>query len=195
MLNLSDFSSQAATTIALLKLNLPSILLMMAGLWLIQLINWVLGYRLNLLGIYPRSVHGFVGIIFSPFLHGDFNHLFFNSIPLVVLAAFVLLNGWPVFIYVTAVIILLGGFLVWLFGRPAFHIGASSLVMGYWSYLMVNALHQGSIVTIVLAVIVAYYFGTMILLSLFPRFRTSWEAHVFGFLAGIVAAYAVPYLS
>lgn len=195
MLNLSELSSQAATTIALLKLNLPSVLLMMAGLWFIQLINWVLGYRLNLLGIYPRNVHGFVGIIFSPFLHGDFNHLFFNSIPLVVLAAFVLLNGWPVFIYVSAVIILLGGFLVWLFGRPAFHIGASGLVMGYWSYLMVNALHQGSMITIVLAVIVAYYFGAMILLSLFPRFRTSWEAHVFGFIAGIVAAYVVPYLS
>lgn len=192
---LSNISAQLETTITLLKLNLSSILLIMAGLWLIQLVNWILGYRLNLLGIYPRSGHGLLGIIFSPFLHGDFNHLFFNSIPLFVLAGFVLLNGWMVFLYVSAVIILLSGFLVWLFGRPAIHIGASGLVMGYWSYLMINALHQGTLVTIVLAIICIYYFGAMIFLSLFPRFRTSWEAHAFGFIAGIVAAYVVPMLT
>jgi membrane associated rhomboid family serine protease len=185
--------NQLTTTLALLKLMLPTVLMLLAILWIIHIINWILGYRLNLLGIYPRSTHGFIGIIFSPFLHGDFNHLFFNSIPLFVLTGFVLLNGWQTFIYVTLFIILVSGFLVWLLGRPAIHIGASGVVMGYWSYLMMNAFQQGTAVTIALAAVCIFYFGGLVI-NLFPRFRTSWEAHVFGFFAGIAAAYVVPIL-
>ena len=62
-------------------------------LWAVHFINWLLGYRLSLLGIYPRSAHGLLGIIFSPFLHGNIGHLVFNSIPLFFLANLVLLQG------------------------------------------------------------------------------------------------------
>ena len=119
--------------------NLMFLSPLLIGLWLMQLVNWALDYRLNILGIYPRSWHGLVGIVFSPFLHGGFNHVFFNSVILFVLANFVLLGGRTEFYQVSITIFLLGGFAVWLFGRKAIHIGASGVVMGYLGYLLANS--------------------------------------------------------
>lgn len=190
---MDNLISQFNLTVDLIKINTPYLLLLIGIIWFLHVVNWLCGYRLNLFGIYPRNLFGFFGIFFSPFLHGDFNHLFFNSLPLFVLASFVLLNGWPTFLCASFIIIFLGGFLVWLFGRRAIHIGASGLVMGYWSYLLINAYQQGGLLAIVLAGVCLYYFGGLVL-NLFPKARTSWEAHVFGFIAGIVAAFATPAL-
>jgi membrane associated rhomboid family serine protease len=165
------------------------------GLWALQLINKILGYRLNYLGIIPRSGRGVVGIFFSPFLHGDANHLFFNTIPLLVLACFVLIGGQALFWRVTITIILLSGAMIWLLGRKAIHIGASSLIMGYWGYLLMNAYHQPSLMTVVLAIVCLYYFGGLFF-GLFPtREQVSWEGHLFGCLAGVAANYMFPMVS
>src|SRR5690606_2972312 len=96
-------------------------------------------YRLNIFGIYPRKIPGIIGIVFSPFLHGSAQHLFFNSIPLVVLAALILVKGHLYFYEVTIWIAVFSGVLTWLFGRSAFHIGASSVIMGYWGFLLFEA--------------------------------------------------------
>lgn len=191
---MNDVINQFVSTVSLLQKNLPFVLILMGCLYAIHFINWMLGYRLNYLGIYPRRLFGLPGILFSPFLHGDFNHLFFNSIPLFVLLSFVLLNGMTTFICVSLFIIILSGIAVWLFARPAFHIGASGLIMGYWSYLLFTSYTHITPVSIALAVICLYYFGGL-LFSLFPlKAKTSWEAHVFGFLAGIAAVYLCPLL-
>jgi len=159
------------------------------GLWSLQILNYMLGYRLNYLGIVPRTGHGLIGIFVSPFLHGNFTHLFFNTIPLLVLACFILVGGQELFFYISAIIILLSGTLVWLFGRHAIHIGASSLITGYWGYLLVNAYHNPSLMTIVLAAVTLYYFGAMFF-GLFPSEKgVSWEGHLFGCLSGIAANY------
>ncbi len=191
---MESLTQQFTAAIAAMQNNMPYLLALMAGLWLFHLCNWLLAYRLNLLGIYPRSLRGIVGIIFSPFLHADFNHLFFNSIPMFVLANFILLSGWHTFFCVSLTIIILGGFGVWLFGRRAIHIGASGMVMGYWSYLLIGAYQQGTLLAIVLAGVCLFYFGGLAL-NLFPTGKKfSWEGHVFGFLAGIVAAFLCPVL-
>ena len=173
--------------------NMQSNISLVAGilllLWTIGFINWLLGYRLNYLGIIPRNFFGLIGIATSPFLHGGFNHLFFNSVPLFILAEFMLANGRKNFIQVSAFIILTSGLATWLLGRRAIHIGASSLIMGYWSYLLVDAYYQPSILTIGLAIVCLYYFAGFIF-SLFPSQKhVSWEGHLFGFLAGIAASY------
>jgi membrane associated rhomboid family serine protease len=147
---------------------------------------------LNILGIWPRKLLGLPGIIFSPFLHGDFNHLFFNSIPLFIMASFVLLNGMRVFICVSVIIMILGGFCTWLIGRRGVHIGASSVIMGYWGYLLIEAYKHPTVISIALAIVCLYYFGGLAL-NLFPtKVKSSWEGHFFGFAAGLVAAYATP---
>lgn len=191
---MNNFAQQLLNAIHLMQANVHLTLMILGILWAIQLINFATGYYLNILGIYPRKIHGLLGIIFSPFLHGSFSHLFFNSIPLFVLIDFALLNGVNQFMYVTLIIMILSGSATWLFGRRGIHIGASHLVMGYWGYLLLNAYQHPSIVAVMLAVVCVYYFGGL-LLSIFPQEeKTSWEGHLTGFLAGIAAVYIYPLL-
>lgn len=164
-------------------------LFLIAILWVIQLINALLGYRLNFLGIHPRHLRGLIGIPCSPFLHAGFNHLFFNSIPLLILLDFMLLRGNHAFICATTWIMLISGSVTWLFGRRGLHVGASSLAMGYWGYLLIQAYHHPSVLSILLGIICLYYLGGLIS-GFFPtEERVSWEGHFFGFLAGIAAVY------
>ncbi len=171
------------------KANTPIALIMVLSLWAIHFVNFILGYRLNFLGVYPRHLWGLIGIPFYTFLHRDFNHLFFNSIPLFVLIVLLLINGMPSFICATVTIILLAGIALWFLGRPGFHIGASCLIMGYFSYLLINAYQHPDIITVVLVLVFLYYFGSLIGSLLPVEERTSWEGHIFGFLAGLAANY------
>lgn len=179
--------------IAMTQQNLPIILKMLLALWVFNIINWVLlKGRLNVLGIYPRTLHGLFGIFFSPFLHGNFNHLFFNTIPLFLLLDFMLIGGLQQFYAVSLIIIVLSGLAVWLFGRRAIHIGASGLIMGYWGFLLTNAYQHPTANTIVLALVTLYYLGGLVL-NLFPSdVKVSFEGHLFGVLAGVASAFLYP---
>jgi membrane associated rhomboid family serine protease len=186
---LSSFITQLQNTAFLIEQNLGLSLWIIAGLWLILLLNKMLGYRLNWLGVLPRHFFGLVGIPLHPFIHGSFNHLFFNSIPLFVLLTLMLALGLPAFLCATILIVLLNGSLLWLFGRKSIHLGASGLIMGYWGYLLLLAYAFPSVLTFILAIICVYYFGSL-LLSVFPsEARVSWEGHLFGLLSGIATAY------
>lgn len=185
---------QFQNAIAATQQNLPFVLSVIGILYAIHIVNWILGYRLNVLGIYPRRVSGLVGVIVSPALHGHFNHLFFNSIPLLVLMCFVLLYGLQTFIIVTAIVVIISGLGTWLIGRKGYHVGASGVIMGYWSFLLMNAYENVNALSIALAVVCIYYFGGL-LFNIFPtEAKESWEAHVFGFLSGLAAGYAINFL-
>lgn len=172
--------------------NIPTLLIILAILWGVQIVNAVSGYKFNQLGVYPRQFKGLIGVILSPFLHGSYSHLFLNSIPLFILANFVLINGWGMFVSVTLTITIVSGLLTWLLARKAYHIGASGVIMGYWSYLLVNAYYQHSILAIILALVCLLYFSSMFL-SIFPTKPTSsWEGHLFGLISGVFATYAAP---
>lgn len=189
---MEQLATALQNVIASTQENAPFLLKFIGLLWLIHLVNWATKYHLNALGIRPRTGCGLLGIIFAPFLHGHFNHIFFNTIPLFVLGSLVLANGYTLFYTVSIITILLGGLLTWTFGRKAVHIGASTLVMGYFGYLLANVYYNFNITTIILAVICVYYFGGLII-ALFPgKKEVSWESHVFGFIAGVAASYAYP---
>jgi membrane associated rhomboid family serine protease len=161
-------------------------------LWMIHLVNYSLSYRLNRLGLVPRKINGIPGIIFSPFLHGSFSHLFFNSIPFFVLQDFILMDrGIHSSLLIAIIIILISGTLLWLFGRRGVHVGASGVIMGYLAYLLVNTYQHPSMKTLLLGVVCLYYFGGL-LIGLFPQKKyVSWEGHVFGFLGGMAAVFLV----
>ncbi len=189
MPNLEDLASELTVFMYRSKDVLVPWLIFFAALWGINILNWLTGSRLNYLGIYPRHLIGLPGIIFSPFLHQNFNHLFFNSIPLFVLGLTLLTRGVALFIQVSVIVIILGGLLVWLFARSALHIGASGVVSGYFGYIIATAYLNPSFTTLLLACMVIYYFGG-IFLGIFPQEeKISWESHLFGFLAGIAAAF------
>jgi membrane associated rhomboid family serine protease len=186
---LTEFIKELDTFIKMSQLYLLPWLNCFAGLWGFNIVNWILGSPFNIFGIYPRHILGLLGIIFSPILHKNFNHLFFNSIPLFTLGLAILARGLPIFLEVTGFVVILGGFGVWLFARRAMHIGASGLVSGYFGYILATAYFDPSATALLLALVVVYYFGS-IFLGIFPQEeKISWESHLFGFLAGIGSAF------
>ncbi|KTD07108.1 rhomboid family intramembrane serine protease [Legionella jamestowniensis] len=179
-LNIIIQQTQANMNILIIILGIP---------WLVYFINLFLNNRLLYLGIIPRRFYGLPGIVFAPLLHANFNHLFFNSIPLVVLSNFILINGLLYFLYVTLFITLLSGFLIWCFAKPGIHLGASSLITGYWGLLVSDILQQGTVTAIILGIISLYYFAG-IFLGIFPSKKgVSWEGHLFGLVAGLATNY------
>lgn len=187
---LEQLATQMQLAIAAMINNMGFSLKIVGVLWAIHVINRIMQYRLNNLGIHTRSFKGLLGIIFSPFLHADFNHLFFNTIPLFVLSDLVLIDGAKIFYSVSLAIIILSGFLTWLLGKRGIHIGASSLIMGYFGYLLAKAYFHITGTTIILAGVCLYYFGGLIL-SVFPgaKRNVSWEGHIFGLVSGVFVAY------
>ena len=104
-------------------------------LWAIQDVNWITGYCLNpAFGLIPRYFDGLDGIIAMPFLHGSFGHLMANMPPLLVMGGLLVATTTRALLRVNAVVIGLGGGLVWLFGSSAIHVGASALVFGWFGF-------------------------------------------------------------
>ena len=153
----------------------------------LQLLNVATGYSLVAFGLVPRTVHGLVGILTSPFLHASFAHLSANLIPFLILGTLVIVDGLNRFLAVSAIIILLGGALVWLFGFSGVHIGASGWVFGLWAYLLSRAWFHRSWGNLITASVVALLYGGLVF-GFLPRQGVSFEGHLFGALAGFIAA-------
>ncbi len=163
----------------------------LAVMWFVEILDTVaLDDRLQGNGIRPRSVDGIDGILWSPFLHGGFRHLISNTIPFAILSGLVLVRGTRRWLSASAVIIVLGGALVWLFaiGSNEVHIGASGWVFGLFGFLVASAWFERRPVSIVLAIVAVMLYGGTILFGFLPRPGLSWEGHLFGFIAGVAAA-------
>ena len=178
-------------TIAAMRLHAMLALSFIALLWGIQVINFLLGYRLNILGIYPRHIFGLFGIACSPFLHASFTHVLFNSIPLFFLASLVASLGKHIFFTVSLYIIAIGGVGVWIFGRKGLHVGASGLIMGYLAFLLTQAYFSHSPFGLVVGLLTLYYCGSLLLNLIPTEVRTSFEGHIFGFAAGIASYWLI----
>ncbi|GLH51652.1 rhomboid family intramembrane serine protease [Pseudomonas lactis] len=153
----------------------------------LQLLNVATGYSLMAFGLVPRTLHGLFGILTSPFLHASFAHLSANLIAFLVLGTLVILDGLHRFIAVSAIVIVLGGALVWLFGFAGVHVGASGWVFGLWAYLLSRAWFHRSWSNLLTAAVVALLYGGLIV-GFLPRQGISFEGHLFGALAGFIAA-------
>lgn len=156
--------------------------------WVIELINTATGHSLRVFGILPRNLVGLRGLIFSPFLHGNIFHLMCNTIPFVVLGSLVSMRGIDDFFEISLIIMIVGGGAVWLFGRQAYHIGASGLIFGYFGFLVAAGWFERKIMSLIIALIVLFLYGGMIWGVLPLRPFVSWEGHLFSLLAGIICA-------
>jgi membrane associated rhomboid family serine protease len=161
-----------------------------AFLWMLELIDLLLlSGALDRLGIHPRDLDRWWGILAAPFLHGGLPHLIANTVPLVVLGWFVMMRGLNTFLSVSALAVVLGGLGVWLFADPrTVHIGASGLIFGFLGYLLLRGFFERSLSAVFVAVIVAVLYGGALLGVLPGQPGVSWEGHLFGFLAGAAAA-------
>ncbi len=158
---------------------------LLAVMWGIEIIDSIIGQVIDDYGIHPRDPVGLIGLVTSPFLHADFNHLIANTVPFGVLGFFVLLRGRDTFIKVSVITALAGGLLVWLVGASySNHVGASGVIFGYFGYLIAIGIFERSFKSLAAAVIVGLMYGGMIF-GVFPgQEGISWEGHLFGFLAG-----------
>lgn len=185
---LNEISDSLLLIMGQTKHNIPFLMRMVAIFWGAFFLT-VLDKRLLCLGITPRQLHGLTGVVCAPFLHVNFNHLFFNTIALIVLSNFLLMHGVTYFLAASSFITIVSGLLIWCFAKPAVHIGASALITGYWGLLVCDAFSQPTMTTIILGVISVYYF-IGIFYGIFPSKKgVSWEGHLLGLVAGIGANY------
>ncbi len=165
---------------------------LVALLWALQVINWIIGYGLNpAFGLIPRHLSGLDGIIAMPLLHGSFAHLMANTPPLLVMGGLLVATATRALLPVNAVVIGLGGGLVWLFGSSAIHIGASGLVFGWFGFLVARGFVDRSPITLGAALVVGVLYGSILWGVLPGQPGVSWEAHLFGAIAGAAAAFLV----
>ncbi len=172
-----------------LKNSIQITVLFVALLWLIKLAEWFFSFSLVSWAVVPRDLAQLSGVLFSPLIHGSFQHLISNSLPLLLLGS-ALLYGYPKARWWSLLIIwLLSGLGVWLFARESFHFGASGLTHGLFFFLFVSGLLRRDKKSIALLFIAFFMYGGM-LLSIFPNDPTiSFEYHGFGALAGALSAY------
>ena len=154
----------------------------------IEVINLFTGRMLSQLGTIPRYVPGLKGIILGPFVHGSLQHYFSNIIPLCIFSYLLLQYGLKRYLQVTIWIMLITGLLVWLFARPATHIGVSGVIYGYFGYLVLAGFLSGKFKLIIISMLVAFFYGGLIWGVLPSSPFVSWESHLFGFIAGLAAA-------
>jgi membrane associated rhomboid family serine protease len=168
-------------------------LTVLAILFVVMGLQMALGPFLNRFGILPRTVHGLVGIVFSPLLHANLHHLLANAVPLLVLLVLLWSNREYHPGRTLALIWLASGLGTWLIGRgQAIHLGASSLVFGLAAFLIVAGFRARSWRAALVAVLVCGLYGGIFYGVLPQAGPVSWEGHLCGAIAGVWAASRLP---
>ncbi|PLW96545.1 MAG: rhomboid family intramembrane serine protease [Marinilabiliales bacterium] len=151
-----------------------------------------LGLSLNRFGLIPLEPIGLLGIITAPLLHGDFNHLWSNAVPLLVLGTGLFILYRPIALKVLILSWLITGLWTWFFARgEAVHIGSSGVVYALAAYHLTGALVRRRYDLAAFALIVVFFYGSMIwgfFPDFFPERNISWESHLMGAVTGIILA-------
>ena len=170
--------------------KLKSAFVFIAILWIIHFADVFFNLGLNRFGILPRTQQGLIGIVASPFLHANLYHLISNTITLFILLLTLKIFYPRIATKVIITTILLSGSMVWLMARPAIHIGASSLIYSLAGFLVFMGIFRRSFKALIIALLVAFFYGGLIW-GIFPTNpQISFEGHLFGAVAGIIVAYA-----
>lgn len=155
---------------------------------LIHLLSFSLEINMTKFALFPRSEKGLIGIITSPLIHGDFSHLFNNSIPLLILGTALFYFYREIAFKVSTWIYLMVGIWTWVSAREAYHIGASGVLYGVFSFLLVSGFLRRNKNLISLSFVVTFLYGSLVW-GIFPiDLKISFEGHMWGFIAGIVLA-------
>lgn len=170
------------------KLRLVLILQLLLVMLAVQAINEARGGALRYYGIHPRDLGSLPLIYTSPFIHGSWLHLLNNAVGFATFSMLCLMRGTAFYLKASLFIVTVGGLMVWALGRPAVHIGASGWIFGLWSLTIALAWFERSILNILIAVVVIVVYGGMAFGMLPTDPYISFEAHIAGAFAGVMAA-------
>ena len=168
---------------------IPTILV--AIMWLVKIIEVLFHLDFSFLGVKPVSLEGIPGIILFHFIHGDWQHLFANTIPILVLGSALYYFYRPIANRILLILIFSVGLLTWCGARGGIHIGASGLVYGLTFFLMLSGFIRRDKKLIIISLVVVFLYGSLVW-GLYPKYaienNISWEGHLSGFVMGIVLA-------
>ncbi|APX99471.1 rhomboid family intramembrane serine protease [Lacinutrix venerupis] len=157
-------------------------------IWLVFAVEIRFGLRFNKYGVYPQTLKGLRGIIFSPFIHSGIKHLYSNTIPLFVLSSALFYFYRPIAFKVVVFGILFSGLLTWIIGRPSYHIGASGLIYVLFSFNFFKGIFAKNYRLIALSLVVVFIYGSMFMYAFPIDEKISWEGHSAGLLVGFIFA-------
>jgi membrane associated rhomboid family serine protease len=161
-----------------------------AVMWIVEIINTVDSNQLDRDGIYARSFGHLWGILTAPFIHASFGHLIGNTIPFVFMGLIIALRGAARLALVTAIVIVIGGLGTWLISPAGVStVGASGVVFGYATYLVARGFFDRSVLETMTGLVVGVVWGGALLASIVPHYGVSWQGHVSGAVAGVIAAW------
>ena len=158
-------------------------------IWSVKIFEIVFDYDFTEYGVLPRKFNGLTGILFSPLIHSDVNHLLNNSLPVIILCLLIF-NFYSqiakkIFIY----LYFISGLWLWCIGRESFHIGASGLIYAMASFLFFSGILRKNSQLSAVALLVIFIYGGLFW-GLFPIHKNvSWEGHLTGFIAGILVSF------
>jgi len=157
-------------------------------MWLVKIIEVNFQISFVRYGIFPQTIDGLKGILFSPFIHKDFTHLINNSYPILILGGMLFALYHKIATQLFVWLYFIAGFWLWVIGRPSFHIGASGLIYALASFLLVSGIIRKDPRLTAVSMLVIFLYGSMIWGLLPTKGPISWEGHLAGFIAGILVA-------
>ncbi|WP_299889821.1 rhomboid family intramembrane serine protease [uncultured Lacinutrix sp.] len=157
-------------------------------IWLVFAVEIRFGYRFNKFGVFPKTLKGLRGVLFSPFIHSGISHLYSNTIPLFVLSSALFYFYRPIAFKVIGYGILLSGLITWLIGRPSYHIGASGLIYVLFSFNFFKGIFAKHYRLIALSMLVIFLYGSMFIYAFPIDEQISWEGHTAGLITGFLFA-------
>lgn len=163
-------------------------LLAVLSIWTVYWLEVSFQFNLNQYGIYPRTLTGLRGVLFSPFIHGSVGHLYNNTIPLALLLAALVYFYPKIWLRVLCWGILLSGILTWIIGRPSYHIGASGVIYILASFIFFKGVFTKYYRLVAVSLIIVFIYGGMLWLIFPIQEDISWEGHLSGFITGLLLA-------
>ena len=158
-------------------------------IWSVKIFEIVFDFDFTEYGVLPRKFNGLIGILFSPLIHADVNHLLSNSLPVIILCLLIFNFYIEIAKKILIYLYFISGLWLWCIGRESFHIGASGLIYAMASFLFFSGILRKNSQLSAVALLVIFIYGGLFW-GLFPIHKNvSWEGHLTGFIAGILVSF------